>query len=533
MLLGGIDRRVGVDYLRDCSTIIVARQLLMMGTLLLASTLPVAEAQSTPPQLLQPSDTDSTNLTNVGAVRSQFRVDGNGLTAVVIDSGLRITHQDIRSRIPTRLNFVPNSLGVVVTSDVTDRIGTGTHLAGIIAGNGGGSGSVGMAPRAQVIPLKVKRDDGTYNITWVEQALDWVIANAATYNITVVCMNLADNTNATIDPGLTNSIRQRVRTLRTQRIPVVVPAGDRFYEAGSTQGMAFPAIIPETTSVGAVYDANLGPQSYASGAQASSTGPWRITPFSQRLSVNASVLHFTDVFAPGADLTAAGIATDRSSQTLFGTAQAAAVTTGVFLLAQQAYLNLNGSLPTVDQLESAIRSSTRIQDGDDEQDNVMNTLVNYYSLRSPELISNLLRITPPAVNSRVLASFDSRRYILNLTGDTADSELTVYIETTATTNELVLRGLRNTLINSSTEVRYPLPNDAQLLIRGDLGLGQDVIYLGPRLNIKILNLNMNGGNDQIQTNQCTIDLTQCDGGAGFDIFLNVGSTIRINRNRSF
>src|SRR5207237_4369229 len=69
-----------------------------------------------------------------------------------------------------------------------DDSGHGTHVAGIIAGNGFDSGGLkaGMAPNASLVSLKVLDANGKGNISHIIAALDWVVANKDAYNIRVV-----------------------------------------------------------------------------------------------------------------------------------------------------------------------------------------------------------------------------------------------------------------------------------------------------------------------------------------------------------
>jgi serine protease AprX len=145
--------------------------------------------------------------------------------------------------------------------------------------------------------------------------------------------------------------------------------------------MSYPAIIREAVSVGAVYDENEGPFGYASGAVANSSGPDRITPFSQRLHVTAHESCRTDIFAPGAPVTSSGIESDNGESVQHGTSQATPVTAGVVLLMQQLYKRLTDRLPPVELLSGLLRRSGMvINDGDNEDDNVTNTGLDFIRL---------------------------------------------------------------------------------------------------------------------------------------------------------
>lgn len=127
-------------------------------------------------------------------------------------------------------------------------------------------------------------------------------------------------------------------------------------------------------SVGAVYDANGGGFSYGSGARAIATKRGQITPFSQRLHSTVSATCSTDIFAPGAPVTASGIGSPTASSTQHGTSQATPVVTGLILLLQEFYLRWQKELPTIEQLITWLQTGgVSIFDGDDENDNVQHT----------------------------------------------------------------------------------------------------------------------------------------------------------------
>src|SRR5260370_32243526 len=66
-----------------------------------------------------------------------------------------------------------------------DDNGPGSHVAGIIAGNGFDTNGAraGIAPAADLVSLKVLDDHGAGYISNVIAALDWVVANHNAYNV--------------------------------------------------------------------------------------------------------------------------------------------------------------------------------------------------------------------------------------------------------------------------------------------------------------------------------------------------------------
>lgn len=314
--------------------------------------------------------------------REIFKVDGAGLTVAVLDTGLRTTHVDFSGRVVAQRNFTTDNGND--PGDASDGNGHGTNVAGIIAANGD---HIGIAPGANVIPLKVLRNDGGGSFSAVQEALDWVSQNQAAHKISAVCMSLGDSGNYQDDASFAgDQISERIRDLRDQGVAVVIAAGNDFFTHSSEQGMAYPGIFRNCVSVGAVYDNNEGSFSYQSGATAFSTAPDLITPFSQRLHESVSTECRTDIFAPGAPVTSSGINDDHGESVQHGTSQATPVTTGVLLLMQHFYrkfvnevrVDSLSELASVDDLVEWLRiSGQQINDGDNEDDNVTNTGLDF------------------------------------------------------------------------------------------------------------------------------------------------------------
>jgi subtilisin family serine protease len=315
--------------------------------------------------------------------RDRFDVSGAGLTAAVLDTGLRASHADFagEGRVPAQRNFTDDNGGD--DANAADGDGHGTNVAGIVAAH---DVHTGIAPGANVIPLKVLSNTGTGSLVWMNEALQWVTDHREEFNISVVNISISDAQNFKTDAvaGLRKEIRDKIAALRTARVPVVISAGNHFFNHGSAQGMAFPAICRESVSVGAIYDASIGPFHYQSGADATSTGPGRITPFSQRLHETAAGAVAdcrTEIFATGAPITSSGINSDSGESIQHGTSQAAPTTAGVILLMQELHQRVTGELPLVDDLERWLREGgVSMNDGDDEQDNVDNTGLNFIRL---------------------------------------------------------------------------------------------------------------------------------------------------------
>jgi len=306
--------------------------------------------------------------------RETFDVNGAGFTAAVLDTGLRTTHVDFAGRVVAQLNLTQDNGGD--RNDASDGNGHGTNVGGIVVANGD---HTGMAPGADIIPIKVLSNSGRGDFEAVTTGLQWVLDNRDTFNITSVCMSLGAGNNDTNDGRFEGEpTRDKILALRERNVAVVIAAGNDYFRHDSAQGMAFPGILRQCVSVGAVYDDFEGGFRYQSGAEAFSAGPDQITPFSQRLHESVDADCRTDIFAPGAPVTSAGIANDHGESVQQGTSQAAPVVAGVILLMQQFHFRLTGFLPTVDQLIDWMRrGGVTINDGDDEDDNVRHTGLDF------------------------------------------------------------------------------------------------------------------------------------------------------------
>lgn len=461
---------------------------------------------------------------HVATARSQFNVDGTGLTAAVIDTGLRTTHKDFVGKVAAQRNFTSDNSGNA--NNAADGEGHGTNVAGIICAKGL---HTGMAPGARVIPLKVLSNSGNGTFASVVAALDWVIANRSTYNISVVNMSLGDSGNYTSDTAFSgDTVRQRIATLRAARVAVCVAAGNDFYENGSREGMSYPAVCRESVSVGATFDANLGRVSYY-GPIAYTTNTGRITPFSQRLHTSTNSATRTDILAPGAALTSAGIQSDQGESTAHGTSQATPVTAGLVLLAQQYWLREKGSMPTVDQLETWLRKSkyTNI-DGDDEDDNVSHSRKSYINADALELLTavqtdvggnNPPPPPPPPSANNVVASYVTSTRLLTLTGDAAANSVTV----TYQNGRITVIGGTGTTVNSRT-TPYIAFAPSQLSVKVDTLAGNDTVVI-TGAPVSTMTVNLGDGNDSLQLSYCSVLTLTLNGGSGTDAYTTVSSTV--------
>ena len=107
--------------------------------------------------------TDGRTSATIGAtaVRQEFGYDGSGVGVAIIDSGVAPGMTILRT-MPARCASIGSSISSAAHATAYDDYGHGTHVAGIIAGNGFDSGGAraGIAPGAHLIVLKALDADG-------------------------------------------------------------------------------------------------------------------------------------------------------------------------------------------------------------------------------------------------------------------------------------------------------------------------------------------------------------------------------------
>ncbi len=108
---------------------------------------------------------------------------GKGATIAVVDTGVDMTHPDLRANIVPGHDFVDND------SDPSDQFGHGTHVSGIAAAvANNGIGVAGVAPGARIMPVRVLDASGSGS----DSVIDEGIRYAADHHADVINLSLSD-----------------------------------------------------------------------------------------------------------------------------------------------------------------------------------------------------------------------------------------------------------------------------------------------------------------------------------------------------
>ena len=215
-----------------------------------------------------------------------FKNTGTGVTAFIVDSGIRADHAEFAGRVLPGFSVVTDGNG---TGDCN---GHGTHVAGIVGGR-----TWGVAKEVKLVPVRVMDCAGAGSVSGVIAGLDW----AANTGIRPAVVNLS------LGGGVSAALNAAVASAVAKGLVVVVAAGNNGTDACS----ASPASEPTAITVGA---------STSSDTKASYS------------NYGACV----DIFAPGSSITSAWHSSTTASATMSGTSMASPAVVGVAALALQA-----------------------------------------------------------------------------------------------------------------------------------------------------------------------------------------------------
>jgi len=101
---------------------------------------------------------------------------GQGVRVAVMDTGFDTDHPDLAPNINYELSrsFVP---GEGLEYAINDSFSHGTHVAGTIAAADNGFGTIGVAPYAELVLLKVLSDEGSGDFFWLLEAIVYAADN--------------------------------------------------------------------------------------------------------------------------------------------------------------------------------------------------------------------------------------------------------------------------------------------------------------------------------------------------------------------
>jgi serine protease AprX len=181
---------------------------------------------------------------NARSVWTQLGVTGRGVGVAVVDSGVA-AHPDLAGRVVASIDFT--SANPQVTTTLSDPGGHGTHVAGLIAGDGKSSGGAftGVAPNAHIVSVRVFDANGYATLSTVLQGLQWIVNNRSTYNIRVANLSFGATPTGSYRTDL---LATAVEVLTFANVTVVAAAGNGGPGPGT---VTTPGYDPFVITVGA------------------------------------------------------------------------------------------------------------------------------------------------------------------------------------------------------------------------------------------------------------------------------------------
>lgn len=220
----------------------------------------------------------------------------SNVTAYILDTGIRTTHNDFGGRAVWGTN--------TVDANNTDCNGHGTHVAGTVGGN-----AYGVAKGVRLVAVKVLNCAGSGSFAGVAAGIDWVTGNHQPGQPAVANLSLGA-------PGSDAATENAVRNSIADGIVYAIASGN----ANTNACNVTPARVSEAITVNAT----------------------------TRTDARASFSNFgtcTDLFAPGQNITSAWMGSNTATNTISGTSMATPHVAGAAALVLGA--NPSATPPTV------------------------------------------------------------------------------------------------------------------------------------------------------------------------------------------
>jgi subtilisin family serine protease len=223
---------------------------------------------------------------HVGPMLWDAGIDGAGVAVAVVDSGIDESHPGLVGRVREAVRVTAS--GIEASSG--DRDGHGTHIAGIIAGDGTQSpdrSNAGMAPKADLVAVDISDSFTTTNAV---RAFGWLRDHAASLGLRVVSSSWGrEKPDAAYDAN--DPVIRASDALVDAGIVVVFSAGNLGPGEGS---LTVEAQNPRVITVGAASDdarlesySSRGPAKLADGRTAGWTKPDVLAPGTRITSAHA------------------------------------------------------------------------------------------------------------------------------------------------------------------------------------------------------------------------------------------------------
>jgi subtilisin len=182
---------------------------------------------------------------------------GMGVRVGVIDTGIDLTHPDLRGNIKGGVNLIKPG------ASPQDDNGHGTHVAGIIAAVDNRIGVVGVAPAAQLYAIKVLNSRGVGTLTTLIKGIEWAIDHG------MHILNISIGGGTSVPGNLVAAIHAAVN----RGILVVAAAGNNGKANGKGNNLEVPGKISGVVAVAALAKNNRRAPFSATGPELTIAAP--------------------------------------------------------------------------------------------------------------------------------------------------------------------------------------------------------------------------------------------------------------------
>jgi hypothetical protein len=227
-----------------------------------------------------------------------YTADGTGVTAYIIDTGIRLTHTDFTGRIRAGYDAVTTG------GDANDCYGHGTHVAGTVGGT-----TYGVAKKVTLVPVRVLDCGGSGTISGVIAGIDWTIADHQANVPAVANMSLGGGYSPSLDTAVANGV--------ADGITFAVAAGNS--NANACYYSPARAASAITVAAAGSHDSKLSTQ----------PNPPRTPDQKASYSNYGSCV---DIWAPGTGVVSDWYSSDTATRSLSGTSMATPHVAGVAAL---------------------------------------------------------------------------------------------------------------------------------------------------------------------------------------------------------
>ena len=217
--------------------------------------------------------------TTAGNGTYRYIATGAGVSAYIVDTGIRFSHSQFGGRAVSGYDFVDDD------ANASDCNGHGTHVAGTVGGS-----TFGVAKGVSLVGVRVLDCQGSGWMSDVIAGIDWVTAHHS--GRSVLSMSLGGGTFDELDDA--------VEAATDAGVTVVVAAGNDYGDACYSS----PARAKSAITVGATDDADARPEFSNSG-------------------------RCVDLFAPGVDVRSSWWTSNTATNTISGTSMATPHVAGI------------------------------------------------------------------------------------------------------------------------------------------------------------------------------------------------------------